>query len=504
MDRRPSGEELYERVSRELTRTLSVAQLTGGLVVFVYLVFVLPMKDPPALEKVLLWNGPLFLFCMATGPIIGPRLGRLMARRGNAWLLEDRMPTPEEQRHALRGALSQTKVVVAMWTAAAVAFGIVNLPVSRELAGRVLTGVVMGALTTGAISYLLSERAIRPITARALEAGVPERPVAPGVVARTVLAWALATGVPLVGVAMVAGGVINGDTPNNDTAAWSVIFLVAATLVTGAAAIIATARSIAEPIGAVRHALGRVQQGDIAVEVPVDDASEVGLLQAGFNEMVAGLRERERLRDLFGRHVGPDVARRALEAGVHLGGEVREAAVVFVDIVGSTAVAAELPPEEVVARLNRFFGIVLEVVGAHDGIVNKFEGDAALCVFGVPTASPDPAGSALATARELARRLEADSPLDAAIGVSAGEVVAGNVGAAERYEYTVIGDPVNEAARLTELAKEHRPRVLASGRAVGRCAGAEAERWRLGDEVVLRGRAEPTILATPAGSAVPA
>ena len=136
--------------------------------------------------------------------------------------------------------------------------------------------------------------------------------------------------------------------------------------------------------------------------------------------------------------------------------------------------------------------------------MNKFEGDAALCVFGVPTPVADPAGLALRTARELATRIEAESPLQAGVGVSAGEVVAGNIGAAERFEYTVIGDPVNEAARLTELAKERRPRVLASGRAVRRASGDEAQNWELGEQVTLRGRAEPTTLAAPLDTAVPA
>src|SRR5207302_1296345 len=100
-----------------------------------------------------------------------------------------------------------------------------------------------------------------------------------------------------------------------------------------------------------------------------------------FNRMAVGLRERERLRDLFGRHVGEDVARHALESGVQLGGELRQAGILFVDVVGSTAMALELPPHEVVDRLNRFFAIVLETVAARGGWLNKFEGDAALCVF---------------------------------------------------------------------------------------------------------------------------
>jgi adenylate cyclase len=232
--------------------------------------------------------------------------------------------------------------------------------------------------------------------------------------------------------------------------------------------------------------------------VAVDDASEVGQLEAGFNSMAAGLAERERLRDLFGRHVGRDVARAALEGELRLGGELREVAVLFVDVVGSTTLAARRPATEVVALLNSFFQLVVECVERNGGWVNKFEGDAALCVFGAPTDSDDPAGDALAAARELRERLAAALPeLEAGIGVSAGRAVAGNVGAEERFEYTVIGDPVNEAARLCELAKRRPEQLLASAAALRRARGAERERWDLGDEVTLRGRDEPTRLALP-------
>jgi adenylate cyclase len=130
--------------------------------------------------------------------------------------------------------------------------------------------------------------------------------------------------------------------------------------------------------------------------------------------------------------------------------------------------------------------------------VNKFEGDAALCVFGAPTVVADPAGAALAAGRELHVRLAADLPdLDAGIGISAGTAVAGNVGAEQRFEYTVIGDPVNEAARLCELAKRRPERVVASEAALARAAGAECDSWSLGDAVTLRGRDEPTRLASP-------
>jgi adenylate cyclase len=130
--------------------------------------------------------------------------------------------------------------------------------------------------------------------------------------------------------------------------------------------------------------------------------------------------------------------------------------------------------------------------------VNKFEGDAALCIFGAPLELPDPAGAALAAARTMATRLRADVPdLDAGIGVSHGLVVAGNIGSTERLEYTVIGDPVNEAARLTEQAKERPERVVASQRIVDRAESAEGSRWRMLEPLLLRGRAEATVLAVP-------
>ena len=111
--------------------------------------------------------------------------------------------------------------------------------------------------------------------------------------------------------------------------------------------------------------------------------------------------------------------------------------------------------------------------------MNKFEGDAALCVFGAPVPRDDPAGDALRTARELAARLTRDVPeIDFGIGISAGVAVAGNVGAEHRFEYTVIGDPVNEAARLSELAKQRPERVLASEAALRAASTGRATRGR--------------------------
>jgi adenylate cyclase len=184
---------------------------------------------------------------------------------------------------------------------------------------------------------------------------------------------------------------------------------------------------------------------------------------------------------------------------VSLGGELQEASVLFVDLSRSTALVQRLEPQQVVSLLNDFFNAVVRAVTAEGGWVNKFEGDAALCVFGTPVSHPDHSAKALRAAlslRAAIQELANQYPgLDAGIGVSSGEVVAGNVGSEDRFEFTVIGDPVNEAARLTEAAKTDPSRLYASGRTVA-AAGVD-EDWRLLSEVVLRGRSTPTSIHVP-------
>ena len=225
----------------------------------------------------------------------------------------------------------------------------------------------------------------------------------------------------------------------------------------------------------------------------VDDGTELGLLQSGFNEMVLGLREREKIRDLFGRHVGESVAQAATSGDVELGGETRVVSVLMIDLVGSTTYAAERAPAEVVAMLNRFFAVVVEEVDRRGGLVNKFMGDAVLAIFGAPSHLDDHAGAALASARCIAERLADEVPeIEVGIGVSTGQAVAGNVGHRSRFEYTVIGDAVNTAARLTELAKDVPGSILVASASVSQANGQEQSRWQPFGSPTLRGRSEPT------------
>jgi adenylate cyclase len=470
----------------------------GAVVVFVLAVWGIPTPELEDLDRVRTWNliaaGAYVLLAAAIGTAWGLRT----VEPTRVWLVEERRPTESEQRTALRTPVGLARVSAVLWLIGAVAFAALNATWSLELSLRVGLTVLLGGLTTSAASYLVAERINRPVAARALKHGVPERPALPGISARAVLAWALGTGVPVMGLVLVAVSDLGGSEISERELAITSLALGGVALVVGALMAWQSARATAEPVLSVRQALQRIEQGDLDSEVPVYDGSEVGLLQAGFNRTAAGLRDREELRDLFGRHVGKEVAQEAVERGIELGGEEREVAVLFVDLEGSTTLAAERPPAEVVELLNAFFRIVVEAVEEHGGWINKFEGDAALAVFGAPLPDEKYASAALAAGRELAGRLEEVEGLEAGIGISAGKAVAGNVGAEHRFEYTVIGDPVNEAARLSDLAKEADGRLLASVGALERAGAEEAGHWRLGDEVELRGRREPTRLARPA------
>ncbi|HEY6762883.1 MAG TPA: adenylate/guanylate cyclase domain-containing protein [Baekduia sp.] len=478
------------------------ANVIGAAIVFALVRWVLPLPpvdDPDHVQRVnLVALAAYLVFALPTGTLWVLWLLRPVL----AWLRADRPPTPAEQRSVLLTPAREVLVHGSLWALGAVLFTSINLRYDDDLALIVAITVALAGTATCAIAYLLAQRVLRPVAARALADSVPDEPALPGIAARLLLTYVVGTGVPVLGLVLVGAGVLTGTIEaSSHRLAVTALLLGGIAMVVGVAVMALTARSLADPLEALRRALRRVQQGDDA-HVDVYDGSEVGLLQAGFNRMVEGLREREELRDLFGRQVGEDVARQALERGITLGGEERDVAVLFIDLVGSTQLAHQRPAGEVVELLNEFFDVVVDVIAQEGGAVNKFVGDAALCVFGAPLPHDDAAGAALRAARALRDRLAREVPqCDVGIGVSAGTVVAGNIGAQRRFEYTVIGDPVNEASRLTELAKQHDGRVLASEAVLRRAAGDEPDQWTLGATETLRGRAAPTRLAAPAPAA---
>jgi adenylate cyclase len=479
------------------TVALVVANLAGAAGTFVLAAFVLPTPRLEDDHDLLVTNLVMAAIFFVVTAVLASLWGAASTRRRTRWAYEERTPTPKEQRATLRTPALMTDIQIVFWGLAAALFGTLNGLRDIGLGLSITLAIAIGGAITAGNAYLLSEFAMRPVSAHALSSGPPTvRLFLPGLRTRALVAWVLGSAVPVLGLMAIAVATLAGTRTTPTKLAVSTLSLGGTVLVFGLFLLRLASRATADPVRSVRAALARVEAGDLDVAIPVYDASEVGQLQAGFNRMTAGLREREQLRDLFGRHVGDDVARAALEGGVELGGEVRDVGILFVDLVGSTELAATRPPTEVVELLNTYFEVVVEVVTAYGGLVNQLQGDAALAVFGAPVSHDDPAGAALRAATELVARLAMELPGCAVgVGVSFGPAVAGNIGAESRYAYTVIGDAVNEAARLTDLAKGVPGGVAASRTAVDKAV--EPGSWELRESVVLRGRSLATDVMTP-------
>jgi adenylate cyclase len=494
-----------KRLTRRIQRRLFWAgAIVNGIAAFSLATYLLVIYPPDEEGQfVTRWTGlGAVAVYVAFASFVGGRTSARLWRRTRAWLAAGETPTPKQRRQLLRLPKRLAFNSFLLWILAVPVMGVPSLlDIDVRYGIEVMASTALAGLTSGCAVFLVNERILRPAVALALDAETAPDTRSLGIGARMLITWLLCSGVPLIMLALIP---IGREVEDPDKLILPTLFVVAVAFVVGLLSTKLATAAVTRPVRAMRRAVDRVRDGDLDATVQVDDGSELGRLQAGFNAMVAGLREREQLRDLFGRQVGLDVARRALEQQPSLGGQTQTVSALFVDVIGSTTIAEREPPERVVALLNRFFEIVVGVVDEHNGMVNKFEGDAALCVFGAPIEHEQHAARALAAARALRARLDADERgLDAAIGVACGEAVAGYVGSESRFEYTVIGDPVNEASRLTELAKQRPERLLASAETV-RCAGEpEAAHWDVDGEVTLRGRTTPTRLAVPRGEDAP-
>lgn len=390
----------------------------------------------------------------------------------------------------------QSAILLTPWGIAAAVMLSLNADKGGGVMAVIAFAVMFGTTATVATGFLFTQSTLRPVMT--VTAGdLAHAEAVPGVRARLILMWTVCTALPGAGIVALTMLRRNGWLISQDASVEvPVLVLAIVAVMLGLRAMIVVSRSISDPVRDVVAAMAEVERGDIGRLVDVYERSEIGRLQSGFNRMVIGLRERDRLRDLFGRHVGPEVVRRAIEGSEAVAGDVRDAAVLFIDLVGSTELATHREPQQVADILNEFFRIVVAAVDDNHGLVNKFQGDAALAVFGAPLPIDRPATAALTTARTLSIELGRLS-VDFGIGVSAGPVFAGNIGAENRYEYTVVGDAVNEAARLADRAKGVDTRVLCSGVALRGAGDAERRRWAEHSREVLRGRADPTDMWAP-------
>ncbi|MCV7034914.1 adenylate/guanylate cyclase domain-containing protein [Mycobacterium heckeshornense] len=410
-----------------------------------------------------------------------------LRRRSTAWIGQHRPPTCREARDVLRLPHRTSLVVAALWLggiAIMTAAALMIAPPAEAVRGAGLSG--LAAVASIGYNYLFVDRAIRPVAAQALLVAPRTDFAYSSVTARLVLTWLLSTALPL-----LAGLILLND-PAADLIdrIRAATYLAVLALMAGVIAELVLARAVALPLRQLRAALDKL--GSAEVHVPVDDSGEIGALQSTVNEMSRTIAERGRLQELFTRHVGWHVAAHAVAIGAEPAGELRNVAALFIDVCESTAMAYQHSPHDVVAKLNRLFADVIAASEGHGGLVNKFDGDAALCVFGAPQELDDDATAALQAAREIRDNTVDRGELDIGIGVAKGPVFAGNLGTEQRLEYTVIGDAINEAARLTELAKKTPGRILATDALIAAADLTERRNWQRHKNYKLRGRPTPT------------
>jgi len=257
-------------------------------------------------------------------------------------------------------------------------------------------------------------------------------------------------------------------------------------------------RRVRKPLASINVAASRIAEGDFEGRIESDRKDELGLIGRHFDTISQRLKERDFLRDTFGRYVSPDVARRVLEdrSAQALGGEEREATILFSDIEGYSTMNERVAPRDMIGVLNTYLSAMNEVIDAHEGCVIEFLGDAILCAFNTPNDVRAHADSALRCALAMRERLETlnaqwevsgvakawqEAGLEALrvrVGIHTGTVVAGNIGSPTRMKYGVLGDVVNIAARLEQMNKRLGTTILLS----------EDTRAQVGDD--LRARCE--------------
>jgi len=270
------------------------------------------------------------------------------------------------------------------------------------------------------------------------------------------------------------------------------------------------AAGIAAPLQAMVAAMRRVLAGDFAQHLSLRRGDEIGFLARAFNEMVAGLAERERIKDTFGRYVSRDVAEAVLSGSLPLEGERRDVTILFQDVRGFTTIAERTEPRRLVRVVNQLFTEMVAAVETHGGVIRQFTGDGVMALFGAPVQHDDDPERAVRAALDMVARLPAlNAQLESeglptlriGVGIHTGDVVAGRMGPDHRSEYSVVGDAPNLASRIEGLTKEMQTDILISGETAARIGSG----IRLGRRAVLpvRGKERPVEVVEVLGADAP-
>jgi adenylate cyclase len=480
--------------------TNTVGNLLGAIVAYLYFRVVdyaaadLPRVSP--FDVVI----SLVLFALLVG--VGYSLSQPWVRSLSRLAELPTLPPPEAQlvrRRALLFPYFIAGLTLIGWILAGLIWGVVlpflggRFSLYQSLRQIFGTTVIAGGITT-AFVFFMSEREWRRHLPDFFPAGdlsaVPRVPrlavrvrllailLLVGLVPLAVLGvLAYTRALDLVGADPVAAAAIV------DGLRLTILFLLATGVVAAVVLSLIAAQSVAAPLKDVEGAMAQVERGRLDGHCPVVSTDEIGAVAEGFNRMLHGLREREMVKETFGKYVTPEVRDAILAGRVRGEGELTEATILFADLRDFTPWVEATEPHQVVRDLNEYFTEMDQAIRAHGGLVLQFIGDEIEAVFGAPIASQDHAGRAVQAAIEMRRRLRhwnarreaaGRSPLRNGIGIHTGTVLAGNIGGAERLSYALVGDPVNLASRIQGLTKDFKADILISDATRGRLDGTVA------------------------------
>jgi len=232
-----------------------------------------------------------------------------------------------------------------------------------------------------------------------------------------------------------------------------------------------TSKLINKPIFDLMENMKKFAEGDYESYSIVRSNNELGKISEGFNNMIDEVKERERVKKLFGQYLTTEISEEILKGNVKLGGDIFETTILFSDIRNFTSISEKISAEEVVIFLNSYLNYMIDAVVKYNGIVDKFLGDGILAVFGAPIKSEDHYERALLSAVAMHEALvslnndrikKGEFEIEIGIGLHSGSVIAGNLGNDKKLEYTVIGDTVNLASRIEDLTKIYKSKILIS------------------------------------------
>jgi adenylate cyclase len=504
---------LFERPPRALYRRTGAGYFGACAVVIVVNGVVVALFGVVALllyVELSAWKATLFAACLAAAFALEGALASLYFLRGaepaRAWLAGDRGADAAARAWPAAARLPLALVrrpslyaVGAFGLAAADALLAALLGLPAYQTALLLPMSYLVYVSCCVLRYVGLELAMRPVL-RDIGEHLPASSFSD--FARVSLHQRLLATIPMVtwGTALIVGGLLTPNRRDFGTLAPASGIALAVTAAFSIWLSVVLGDTVSRPIIDLRNATRRVGAGDLGARVPVVSTDETGELAAAFNVMVAGLREREQLHEAFGVFVDPRLTDRVLIEGTDLHGEEAEVSVLFLDVRGFTGFAEHAAAHEVVARLNQLYEAVVPVIERHGGHANKFVGDGLLAVFGAPEHHVDHAARALAAACEIAQVVRAGGAgqLRVGLGVNSGRVVVGTIGGGGRRDFTVIGDPVNTAARVEAATRLTGDEILSTettlrALALDNFAGDFEER----PSIPLKGKAAPVRLYAP-------